>query len=281
MNGFRICGRNADRITSRGYGVRQGKCVILAWEEALYLAENEKFGLDFTDVFAKASRLDDFDVRFFVYRDLRARGYVVNIRGEYYDAKKSVHMPFYPMSDMDMFYFEKEIKKELPHIISVVDGDGDVTYYMVDEANPEGNCREKPVVDGFVVAGRRVFILNAKSLGTYGKTEGKFSYLSNMEARYLTGAEVVDNEEIYSVYEDLRIRGLVVKSGFKYGTHFRTYTESMKEHSRFLVHVLSDGEEIQKISRAVRVAHGVRKELLLSKKTNGKIKYLRISWIRP
>ena len=281
MEGYKLCGRVADKLTSKGYGRRDGPCLILAWEEALFLAEKNTEGFDFKKIFESATEIDNFDILFFVYRDLKARGYVISIRDGYYDARKSVHMPVYPVSDMDFFYFDSLVQKELPLLLAIVDGDGDITYYMIKKAEPEGSCSDHVKIQQYKIAGKRVFMLKSQDTKSFGKKEDKFVHFSNLEAKYLAGADVNVDKNVYEVYRDLRNRGLVVKSGFKYGTHFRVYEKTVNEHSRYLVHVVSEREELQKLSRAVRVAHGVRKELLLARTVNGKIKYLAVSWIRP
>ncbi len=283
MNGVKICGRLADKLGTKGFGIREGKCVILSYEEALYLGEKGFEGFDFKKTLKEASKDENFDVRFFVYRDLKSRGYVVKIRGEYYESKKSYSMNFYPLRDMDYFEFEKFYYRDSPFALAVVDGDGDVTYYMVDHASPEGERHEKIKLKNPYPAGARVFLLDSYGdLKTYGKKEGIFAHLSNYEAKYLDeGLNIPVDEEVYEVYENLKNRGLVVKSGFKYGTHFRCYLSSLNEHSKYLVHVVPPLEDIQKVSRAVRVAHGVRKTLLLSRKIGNEVKYLSVTWIRP
>ena len=78
--------------------------------------------------------------------------------------------------------------------------------------------------------------------------------------------------QIYEVYEDWRLRGFVVKTGFKFGSHFRIYfpgASPVKEgayvHSRHVLHVFPKEQKllISEWARAVRVAHGVKKTFLL------------------
>ncbi len=71
----------------------------------------------------------------------------------------------------------------------------------------------------------------------------------------------------YRVYKDLRSRGLVVKTGLKYGAHFRVYERGEtpgSSHSPYLVHAIPENTELtpQEIARAVRLAHGVRKKMI-------------------
>lgn len=72
----------------------------------------------------------------------------------------------------------------------------------------------------------------------------------------------------YRVYKDLRERGFVVKTGFKFGAHFRVYErgEFLTEHSKFLVHAVPENYVISfpEMSRAVRLAQGVKKKIMFA-----------------
>ncbi len=70
----------------------------------------------------------------------------------------------------------------------------------------------------------------------------------------------------YAVYEDLREKGLVVKTGFKFGSHFRVYKTKQQKHSSYLIHVLPEEHvfSMQELSRAVRLAHGVKKRMIFA-----------------
>lgn len=81
-------------------------------------------------------------------------------------------------------------------------------------------------------------------------------------------------EDMYSVYEDWRIRGYIIKSGFKFGTHFRIYfpgaspikTEEEWMHSKHVIHVFPRKSKliISEWARAIRVAHSVKKTFILA-----------------
>ena len=91
----------------------------------------------------------------------------------------------------------------------------------------------------------------------------------------------------YLVYKDLRNRGYIIKTGFKYGSEFRLYergTSPGEGHSNFLVKVTSENEHIplKDLSSYVRVAHGVNKYLLLAVvDQENDITYYNIEWTRP
>lgn len=66
-----------------------------------------------------------------------------------------------------------------------------------------------------------------------------------------------------AVYNDLRNRGYVPKTGYKFGHHFRVYS-GQKVHSEMLVHAVEQGVQLpmSTISRSVRLAHSVKKKML-------------------
>jgi len=80
---------------------------------------------------------------------------------------------------------------------------------------------------------------------------------------------------MYQAYEDWRLNGYIVKTGFKFGTHFRIYfpgASPAKEsqegkwiHSKHVLHIFPKEEKmlISEWARAVRVAHGVKKTFIL------------------
>ncbi len=79
---------------------------------------------------------------------------------------------------------------------------------------------------------------------------------------------------LYEVYEDWRMRGFVLKTGFKFGTHFRLYFPGAKPtledaewmHSKHVIQVFPRDSKllISEWARAIRVAHGVRKTFILA-----------------
>ena len=77
----------------------------------------------------------------------------------------------------------------------------------------------------------------------------------------------------YMVFSDLRERGLVVKTGFKYGTHFRVYQSSPDDcHARYLVHAMTDD--------GLRMWR-VKKEILFGRVRKNDITYLEFKWFKP
>ncbi len=126
------------------------------------------------------------------------------------------------------------------------------------------------------------------SKGFYGKVKEKKLYLNFLESLYLMEKEKIEVEyegkvlsfsELldlarleaefdirYFVYKDLRERGLIVKTGFKYGCHFRVYRKGPEEHAEYLVHVFPEKRAFQTydIVKYCRLAHSVNKLMVFA-----------------
>lgn len=75
-------------------------------------------------------------------------------------------------------------------------------------------------------------------------------------------------------YSDLRERGFIVKTGFKFGAHFRVYPRGVnpyedgpkkqEQHTKWVVHAVREDEELSfsELSRAVRLAQNIRATML-------------------
>ncbi len=98
------------------------------------------------------------------------------------------------------------------------------------------------------------------------------------------GTETQDEFDLrLRTYHDLKKRGLVVKTGFKYGAHFRVYEKSPDDcHARYLVHAVPASKVTMwpEISRTVRLSGGVKKDILFSR-IGDSIQYLEFKWFRP
>ncbi|MGC8816870.1 MAG: tRNA-intron lyase [Candidatus Hadarchaeum sp.] len=91
----------------------------------------------------------------------------------------------------------------------------------------------------------------------------------------------------YAAYSDLRSRGYIVKTGLKFGAHFRVYDRGEKPgeaHSKFLVHAIPEGVKMTptELARAVRLAHSVRKRIIWAVVDDeGDITYYSVTRERP
>lgn len=194
----------------------------------------------------------------------------------------------------------ENVKKRL--VLAIVDEESDITYYEVKKTALSGSYR--PDLDRSMSVASlledRVMVWEpgvSKKLqnnGFFGKPiDEDHLQLSLVESFYLLNEGILEIEkrnrtldpdefsglasEIesdfmikYKVYETMRNNGIVPKTGFKFGTHFRVYkdfkTLSGLAHSDYLVHALENNHvfSLQQLSRAVRLANSVRKEIVFA-----------------
>ncbi len=90
----------------------------------------------------------------------------------------------------------------------------------------------------------------------------------------------------YKVFKDLRERGYIAKSGFKFGAHFRVYErgEYSNAHSVYLVHAVKEGDilSFSELSRAIRLSQSVKKKMIFAAVDDeGDVTYYAIDRITP
>lgn len=91
----------------------------------------------------------------------------------------------------------------------------------------------------------------------------------------------------YIVYTDLRERGYIAKTGYKFGGHFRVYKRGDipgQSHSAFLVHSIPEHfpMTMTDISRFVRLGHSVKKKMWLAVvDAEGDLTYYEVKRIKP
>jgi len=208
-----------------------------------------------------------------------------------------------------------DVRKKL--LLAVVDEESDVTYYEVRRVTPKGKLGAvdlNGIVDGVLMADR-VMIADKNHVAAlhgghfFGKVIGPNLQLSLIEAAFLVELGVLklkdaktnrsltlstlrkrarelqpDFDLRLDAFKDMKGKGLVVKTGFKYGSHFRAYEgDPGKMHARYLVHAVPKDYTAMwpEVSRAVRLAHGVKKEILLGRVSGREVEYVNLSRYRP
>ena len=148
---------DADSLYQDGYGYRKKKQHYLRGVEALYNIERGKIavvdeetnkGLSFQEVLQKLSINDpELWINFIVYKDLRTRGFIIEItKGSYYVYERGDYHknpPSYQLKIISEGKPEKidNLLQELISVeeramnmkIAVVDRRGEIVYYGVDE----------------------------------------------------------------------------------------------------------------------------------------------------
>ncbi|MEF8847991.1 MAG: tRNA-intron lyase [Candidatus Thermoplasmatota archaeon] len=268
-------------------------------------------------------KFEGFLKKIISYKDLRERGYNLRIYGDSkkYDFKVTKKKPVKKKCYIKTFYEEEKIKiKKIDKILkdlefkkeelwlAIVDEEVDVTYYKANRRNLKGNQKESKIskIKDYL-SNNRALILNEKKAeklfknGFFGKPYIKSLQISSIENLYLQRRNILEkknrkkedklkNKDLekyyrYLVYSDLKKRGLIVKTGFKYGSHFRAYSKGPdKSHAEYLITVLPENFKFQwlEISRGLRVAQTVNKKMIYSiVKGRDTIKYLELTRFRP
>ncbi len=139
---------------------------------------------------------------------------------------------------------------------AVVDMDGDITIFATSSAELKGNSieQEERSVSGLGEEGRWP-----------GYSRGSLKLFSDIENRK-TGQESSSKPDCtrYLVYSDLTDKGLILKSGFKYGADFRAYVGRESEHAEYLINIIVPDIPWSDISRIVRVSTAVRKKAIMA-----------------
>ena len=290
----------------RGFGVRKGDKVILDPVEAVYLfiksnatvkIKGKVCGIEEILSWAKNKR-KDFMCYYFVYEDLRNRGYRVRPSGDFLVAR-SVFYPISEKVELKVPELSKKVKNLDQLILAIVDEESEITYYKIYLIDPHGEQEESLIkIRGYLVEDR-VITQNTDIFTKffYGSEKDGIVSLSLIESLYLAEngfLEGVDLKKLYElleknvrkyeVYRDLKSRKFVVKTGFKFGSDFRVYheVESVSDlpHSKYLVTVVDDkAMSMGEIVRAVRLAHNVRKKMVFAFKDKEE-KYLVIERVK-
>lgn len=113
------------------------------------------------------------------------------------------------------------------------------------------------------------YLLEKGELKIYVRENDKKRMLKVEDMMKIGEEKVKDFHTQYVVYSDLRNKGFLVKTGFKFGAHFRVYEKGVKikhgpkapfEHTKFVVHAVPEEAafSLPEMSRAVRLAHSIR-----------------------
>ena len=206
------------------------------------------------------------------------------------------------------------VRKDL--VMAVVDEESDITYYRVSLSSMKGDMGTAP--SGTPIRATlledRVMVWESHSSDLLQKQHLFGKPLDNMrlqlsliEAAYLQEKNIIelrdslgehvltptefsetattvetDFPKKLAVYRHMRDAGMVVKTGYKFGNHFRVYKKvdasvGMK-HSEFLVHAVDSNHvfNLPQLSRAVRLANSVRKQMVFAWQSDNDILYLEL-----
>ncbi len=113
------------------------------------------------------------------------------------------------------------------------------------------------------------YLVEKEKLKVFIKQDGKKKKLDFQDLMETGDKGVNEFHQQFVVFRDLRERGYLVKTGYKFGAHFRVYERGVKlkrgpkaphEHTKFVVHAVPEESafSLPEMSRAVRLAHNIR-----------------------
>jgi tRNA-intron endonuclease len=250
------------------------------------------------------------ELDFLVYKDLRDRGFYLSpARADWVNDPAGADLVVYPRGqgpwDDEVAHRIRVVgeRATVPAadlgavVLAVVDEESEITYLDTARPTVEGESdADLPTGATGTLLGDRAIVWDPPAAlyerGFYGQPlddDGGTLQLSLVEAAYLSRRGVLavgDGHEAVGergraaegerfdrrlrAYGALRERGLVPKTGFKFGADFRTYAdvESVEDlgHSELLVRVLPADHAFspRELALDVRLAHGVRKRMVFA-----------------
>lgn len=263
-----------DTLKRTFFGTLKDRKLYLDPEEALYLIDvrnaickDRKGGIvSFNELAIKFSKKNKLMSKYFTFKDWRDRGLIIKSP---LNIESSGKTPIrkYPSSKIDI----KKIKLTgifledgLTTIVDDKIGGKDIYdnfwfgQYGTYKASDRGMLNKFDIYE-------TIFLIERNCLNISNKTKKEILKVASDRRK--------DFIKLYAVYKDWRDRGYVIKTGFKFGTHFRVYFPGVRpikdenwKHSRHVLHVFPRDQKLltSDWSRAIRVAHSVRKTFILA-----------------
>lgn len=266
-----------DLLKKGFFGEHSNAAMRITTEEALYLIDvrnakciEDSKEVSFNALASKFWNSKKFIARYFTYKDWRDKGLVIKdptykysepnkTPVKAYPSAAALAMPKYALSgvffktDLTTIIDDKEKGREIYDTLWF----GQYGSYKAAE---RGQLNKLDIYESLFLIENGVLTLD------------------NITKRELVEHAVSRRKEflkLYEVYKDWREKGYVIKTGFKFGTHFRVYFPGAKPtkdgnnywiHSKHVIHVFPKESRllISEWSRAIRVAHSVRKTFILA-----------------
>ncbi|MGV8176670.1 MAG: tRNA-intron lyase [Candidatus Bilamarchaeaceae archaeon] len=258
------------------YGIQKKSVIELFPEEVLYIMDirNGKCldtslnAYSFNDVAELFAKNRKFLARYLTYKDWRDKGLFIRpideAHGNYGrgSRKKYSSVKF----QLDKYSFQGVFFKD--DLITIVDDEavGKDMYerywfgqFGTYKAAHRGRISKFDIYETLYLSERGALLLKNSKVD---------------EVRKIARKRINYFDDMFTVYSDWRDKGYVVKTGFKFGTHFRIYfpgaspvrTQEEWLHSKHVIHCFPRKSKllISEWARAIRVAHSVKKTFILS-----------------
>jgi tRNA-intron lyase len=266
-----------DILKSGSFGTDEDGKLVLMPEEALFLIDvrnaecinaNTGKAMGFNELASNYARRKKFMARYFTYKDWRDRGLVIKRPGSEMGDSGKAQIKRYRSSPLKLKGIDLEGVFFPADVTTIVDDEekgrsiymdlwfGQYGTYKVSE---RGILNKLDIYETLFLMDRGA--LRAKN---YTKTQITDTAIKRRS----------DFLKLYQVYADWRSKGYVIKTGFKFGTHFRVYFPGARPvkddpawvHSKHVIHVFPRDAKllISEWARAIRVAHSVRKTFILA-----------------
>lgn len=225
----------------------------------------------------------DFPCIFTAYYALKKSGFYCRVEGDRIEIRKKVSdVPARIIVRKERQHFSLPVLENgEEELNAIVDMDGDITIFRITQLDLAFSTqRTEPDAPVPKVEDRIVPDVETVPLWL-GYARGNIRFLSEIEYRN----RVSDKSELQpaqsdTIYADLQRRGLILKSGFKYGADFRGYADVDSEHAEYLIYIPGEIFSWSDLSRMVRVANAVRKKAILASAREEGINYLLVRRIK-
>lgn len=274
----KVCASEPESVSSLvngHYGIMRKGTIHLFPEEALYLMDirnarcydsslNEYKFNDIAALFEEEKQM----ARYFTYKDWRDRGLIARPVSELAEKHNRSNVKKYPSEKFQMDKYSLLARFYKTDLWGIIDDDtvakelyarywfGQFGSY---KAEQRGRLSKLDIYE-------TLFLLRHAGM--------RLSNAKEEDVLRAAKAAHPDFEHLYEVYEDWRLHGFVLKTGFKFGTHFRVYFPGASPsrgtgdwiHSKHVVHIFPRSSKllISEWARAIRVAHSVRKTFILA-----------------
>ncbi|MDE1824416.1 MAG: tRNA-intron lyase [Candidatus Micrarchaeota archaeon] len=265
-----------DILKKGSFGTEEGKKLKLTPEEALYLIDvrnaecrRKEETISFNGLASKFWTAKKFIARYLTYKDWRDRGLVIRQPGEEHSQANKTPIKQYPKSEIKLPTYSFSGVFFKTDMVSIVE-DKEKGKYLYEnlwlgqygsyKAPERGQLNKLDILE-------TTYLLEKGMLRLTNTTQREVRRIAHSRRR--------DFERLYEVYREWRDLGYVIKTGFKFGTHFRVYFPGAKPmtsenkdwvHSKHVIHVFPKESRmlISEWARAIRVAHSVRKTFILA-----------------
>lgn len=263
-----------DQLQRSYFGAMIEGNLMLSPEEALYLIDSRNaeclYGnkkITFNQIAERFSNKKKFMARYFTYKDWRDRGLVIKEPSFKYRPQTKTPVKEYPASVLEMPHYRLKGVFFNGDMLSVIEfsekskqlySDFWIGQYGTYKLAEKGNLTKLDIYETLLLMEKKMLMLtNSSKRAVIKCAKERHSYFL----------------KLYGVYKDWRDKGYVIKTGFKFGTHFRVYFPGAKPvkdgnwvHSKHVIHVFPKESKllISEWARAIRVAHSVRKTFILA-----------------